>query len=100
MAKTIKEINEKIHEGEAVVCTAEEIIGFIKDKGVKKAAQEVDVYVNGTLARDNFAFRTATPFIDLPAGVTLNIGIAPGNSTSVNDTLKNFQVVLQQKLKE
>jgi hypothetical protein len=60
------------------------------------AAQEVDIYVNGTLALDNFAFRAATPFIDLPAGVTLNIGIAPGNSTSVNDTLKNFQVVLQE----
>ena len=60
------------------------------------AAQEVDVYVNGTLALDNFAFRAATPFIDLPAGVILNIGIAPGNSTSVNDTLKNFQVVLEE----
>ena len=60
------------------------------------AAQEVDVYVNGALALDNFAFRTATPFIDLPAGVTLNIGIAPGNSTSVNDTLKNFQVILEE----
>jgi len=58
------------------------------------AAEEVDVYVNGTLALDDFAFRAATPFIDLPAGVTLNIGIAPGNSSSVNDTLKNFQVIL------
>lgn len=57
-------------------------------------ADPVDVYINGTLAIDNFAFRAATPFIDLPAGVTLNIGIAPGNSTSVNDTLKNFPVVL------
>ncbi|MFN3871483.1 MAG: DUF4397 domain-containing protein [Ignavibacterium sp.] len=57
-------------------------------------AGSVDVYINGTLAIDNFAFRAATPFIDLPAGVTLNIGIAPGNSTSVNDTLKNFPVVL------
>jgi hypothetical protein len=57
-------------------------------------AGAVDVYINGTLAIDNFAFRQATPFIDLPAGVTLNIGIAPGNSTSVNDTLKNFPVVL------
>ncbi len=60
------------------------------------AAQEVDVYVNGNLALDNFAFRAATPFIDLPSGVTLNIGIAPGNSTSVNDTLKNFQVILEE----
>lgn len=57
------------------------------------AASEVDVYVNGNLLLDNFAFRTATPFIDVPAGVTVNIGVAPGNSTSVNDTLRNFPVV-------
>ena len=57
-------------------------------------AGSVDVYVNGALAIPDFAFRTATPFIDLPAGITLNIGVAPGNSTSVNDTLKNFPVVL------
>ncbi|QQS34836.1 MAG: DUF4397 domain-containing protein [Ignavibacteriales bacterium] len=57
-------------------------------------ADSVDVYINGALAINNFAFRTATPFLDLPAGVTLNIGIAPKTSTSVNDTLKNFPVVL------
>jgi hypothetical protein len=59
------------------------------------AAESVDVYLNGTLLLDNFAFRTATPFIDAPAGVELNIGIAPGNSSSVNDTLKNFPVTLE-----
>ena len=57
-------------------------------------AGSVDVYVNGALSIPDFAFRSATPFIDLPAGVTLNIGVAPGNSVSVNDTLKNFPVVL------
>ncbi len=57
-------------------------------------ADPVDIYINGNLEIDNFAFRAATPFINLPAGVTLNIGVAPGNSTSVNDTLKNFPVVL------
>ena len=55
-------------------------------------ANEVDVYLNGTLALNDFAFRTATPFIDVPAGVDINIGVAPGNSGSVNDTLKNFVV--------
>ena len=34
------------------------------------AAAEVDVYVNDALAVDNFAFRSATGFIDLPAGTT------------------------------
>jgi hypothetical protein len=58
------------------------------------AAATVDVYVNGGLLLDNFAFRSATPYVDVPAGVLLNIGIAPGNSTSVNDTLKNFGVTL------
>jgi len=48
MAKTIEEINEKIREGKAVVFTAEEIIDFVKEKGVKKAAQEVDVVTTGT----------------------------------------------------
>jgi len=48
MAKTIAEINEKIKEGKAVVLTAEEIIDFVKEKGVKKAAQEVDVVTTGT----------------------------------------------------
>jgi hypothetical protein len=58
------------------------------------AAASVDVYVNGSLTLDNFAFRTATPYFDVPAGVQLSIGVAPGNSTSVNDTLKNFNVTL------
>ncbi len=48
MAKTIEEINEKIKEGKAVVFTAEEIIDVAKEKGVNKAAQEVDVVTTGT----------------------------------------------------
>ncbi len=58
------------------------------------AAAAVDVYVNGSILLDDFAFRTATPYIDVPAGVLLNIGVAPGSSTSAADTLKNFEVTL------
>ena len=58
------------------------------------AAATVDVYVNVVLTLPDFAFRTATSFLTVPAGVTLNIGVAAGNSMSVNDTLKNFQVTL------
>ncbi|MBN2729151.1 MAG: DUF4397 domain-containing protein [Bacteroidales bacterium] len=58
------------------------------------AAAQVDVYLNGVLTLNDFAFRTATPFIDAPAGVTINIGIAPSNSMSVMDTIVNFPVVL------
>jgi len=48
MAKTIEEINEKIRQGKALVVTAEEIIGIAKEKGVRKAAEEVDVVTTGT----------------------------------------------------
>lgn len=54
------------------------------------AAASVDIYLNGSLLLNDFTFRTATPFIDAPANVDLNIGIAPPNSTSVDDTLANF----------
>ncbi|MFN4932111.1 MAG: DUF4397 domain-containing protein, partial [Bacteroidota bacterium] len=54
------------------------------------AASQVDVYVNGLLNLDNFAFRTSSPFLDLPAGVNINVGIAPSNSASVNDTITSF----------
>ncbi len=50
MAKTIAEINEKIKKGKAVVVTAKEIIGLAREKGIKKAAQEVDVVTTGTFA--------------------------------------------------
>ncbi len=48
MAKTIKEINEKIKNGEVVVVTAEEMIDLVGKKGVKEAAREVDVVTTGT----------------------------------------------------
>jgi len=48
VAKTIEEINEKIKKGNVVVFTAEEIIGVVKEKGLKKAAEEVDVVTTGT----------------------------------------------------
>lgn len=46
--RTIKEINQKIKKGEAVVVTAEEIIDLVDKKGIKKAAEEVDVVTTGT----------------------------------------------------
>jgi len=48
MAKTIREINEKIKEGKAVVVTAEEIIDIVERKGAALAAREVDVVTTGT----------------------------------------------------
>jgi len=46
--RTIKEINAKIKKGEVVVVTAEEVIDLVRKKGIKKAAEEVDVVTTGT----------------------------------------------------
>lgn len=46
--KTYQEINERIEKGEAVVMTAEEVIGLVESRGVKEAAKEVDVVTTGT----------------------------------------------------
>ncbi len=48
MTKTIEEINEKIKAGKAVVATAEEIISIAGEKGIGRAAREVDVVTTGT----------------------------------------------------
>jgi uncharacterized protein (DUF39 family) len=48
--KTIQEINEKIKRGQAVVVTAEEMIGIVRKKGEVKAAKQVDVVTTGTFA--------------------------------------------------
>jgi len=48
MAKTIKEINEKIKNGTAVIVTAEEIIDIVQKDGPQKAAEKVDVVTTGT----------------------------------------------------
>lgn len=48
MSKTIKEINEKIKKGKAVVVTAEEIIDIVDQKGLKEASETVDVVTTGT----------------------------------------------------
>jgi uncharacterized protein (DUF39 family) len=48
MTKTIKEINDKIKKGKAVVVDAEEIIDIVEKKGLKQATKEVDVVTTGT----------------------------------------------------
>ena len=54
------------------------------------AASTVDVYLGSDLVLDNFAFRTATPFVEVPAGVEIEVSIAPANSTSVGDAIATF----------
>jgi uncharacterized protein (DUF39 family) len=48
MQKSYEEINEKIRRGQAVVVTAEEVIDIVAEKGLDKAAQEIDVVTTGT----------------------------------------------------
>ena len=60
------------------------------------AAETVDIYLNGDLILNDFAFRAATEFVSVPANQPINIGVAPGNSSSVADTLRNFVVTLTE----
>ncbi len=48
MTKTYEEINEKIKKKEAVVLNAEEFIELVEEKGLSKAAEEVDVVTTAT----------------------------------------------------
>lgn len=54
----------------------------------------VDIYTNGLKLLDDFAFRTATPFVDVPADVAIDIAVALGNSTSVADALVTFEDIV------
>lgn len=58
------------------------------------AAAVVDVYVNGgsTPFIDDFAFRTSSGFVDVPAGVALSIGVAPSTSTGPGDIIATVPV--------
>jgi uncharacterized protein (DUF39 family) len=46
--KSYQEINEKIKKGKAVVVTADEMPVIVKNEGVKKAFEKVDVVTTGT----------------------------------------------------
>ncbi len=48
--KTIREINERIRKGQAVVLTAKEMTEAVKTMGKVKAAKEVDVVTTGTFS--------------------------------------------------
>ena len=54
----------------------------------------VDIWVNDQPFLTDVAFRDATPFVEVPAGVTLNVGVAPSPSSSPNDIIATFPVDL------
>ena len=49
--------------------------------------ETVDVFANGALLLDNFAWRTATPFLDVPADTPLAIELVPSNALSTTPTV-------------
>ena len=59
------------------------------------AAETVDVWLNGEMLLDNFQFRTATPFVDVPTGINLNIAIQGPNSTSAENPIWSNNYVLE-----
>jgi len=48
--KTVREINERIRKGKAVVVNAEDMIAIVRKEGKVKAAREVDVVTTGTFS--------------------------------------------------
>jgi hypothetical protein len=60
------------------------------------AAETVDIYFDGELEIPDFSYREATSFVDVPAGTEINVGVAPGNSSSVSDTLASFPVTFAE----
>ncbi len=58
------------------------------------AAATVDVWLNGAKALDDFAFRAATPYLDVPAETEIAIGIAGADSEDPSDILVTIPVTL------
>jgi hypothetical protein len=57
------------------------------------AVDTVDVYVDSVLTIDDFAFQTATPYMDLPVGMH-DMSLAPSSSTGAGETLVTIAVDL------
>jgi uncharacterized protein (DUF39 family) len=73
MIRSIEEINAKIKSGKVVVATAEEVVGLVKDNGVKKAAAMVDVVATGTFgpmcsSGAYFNIKQSTPKLKIGGG--------------------------------
>jgi hypothetical protein len=50
----------------------------------------VDIWVNNEPFLTDFEYRTATPYVDVPGGQTLEIGVAPSPSDDTSDIIATF----------
>ncbi len=55
-------------------------------------AAVVDVYFDDVLKVDDFEYKTATAFVDVPAGSEIVVTIAEANSSSSLDSIRTFSV--------
>ncbi len=63
------------------------------------AAASVDIWLNNTLLLDNFAFRTASPFIDAPAGAPFDITVCGPASTDTTAEVARITYTLTPNAK-
>lgn len=86
--KSYQEINERIKAGKAVVVTAEEVVDIVKEIGVKKAAEKIDIVTTATFgpmcsSGAFLNFGHATPAIRMEK-ITLNDVPASGGLAAVD----------------
>lgn len=62
------------------------------------AFAEVDVYLDGELVLDDFAFRSATPFDGFPGDVEIEVAVAPGDSEGPEDAVFTETYTLDSEL--
>jgi hypothetical protein len=69
------------------VVSVDELNAFVQiiHASADPTASEVDIYLNGALALDNFKFPSATPFLPIVPYKPASVKIAPANSTSEAD---------------
>lgn len=69
------------------VVSVDELNAFVQiiHASADPTAAEVDIYLNGALALDNFKFPSATPFLPIVPYKPAVVKIAPANSTSEAD---------------
>lgn len=58
--------------------------------------QTVEVKINGSVALPVFAYQTATPYLDLPAGELLTIELSPVGGVTPPSQIETFKLQLQE----